>query len=244
MDSFECYVRTIALKRDKVASFNEYPFNIPAVQHLDALDLHPAVTFIIGENGTGKSTFLEAVAVAAGFNAEGGSRNFLFATKETHANLHEYIRLVRGARRPKDGFFLRAESFYNAATYLDKEVPTALSSYGGDSLHTKSHGEAFMLLLTERFGGNGLYILDEPEAALSPTRQLGLLARLHTLVKKNSQFIVATHSPILMAYPNAQIYTLSSRGISLTPYEETEHYAVTRYFFDHTENVLRELMEE
>jgi predicted ATPase len=202
------------------------------------------VTFLIGENGTGKSTLLEAVAIAAGFNAEGGSRNFRFATRDTHSSLSDYIRLVRGIHRPKDGFFLRAETFYNAATYLETEVPDALLAYGDRSLHQRSHGEAFMALLTERFRGKGLYILDEPEAALSPTRQMALLSLLHALVKKDSQFLIATHSPIIMAYPGSRIYVLSADGIRETPYDQTEHYVVARDFFARTGAIVQELLSE
>lgn len=236
------YIRSIAIKRETIVDCDEYPFNLPVIRQFESLELHPSVTFLAGENGTGKSTLLEAMAVAAGFNPEGGSKSFNFATRETHACLHEYIRLIRGVRRPKDGFFLRAESFYNAATYLEKEVPTALSGYGGKSLHQRSHGEAFMALLTNRFSGKGLYILDEPEAALSPNRQMAVLPVIHDLVNKDSQFVIATHSPIILAYPNARIYVLSEDGITETPYEKTEHFMIARSFFTHMDTMMSELL--
>jgi len=241
--NFDAFIRAIALKRDQVPSFREYPFNIPVVRHLEELALDPRVTFFVGENGTGKSTLLEAVAVALGFNPEGGTMNFRFSTRDTHAPLHEFLRLVRGVRRPKGGFFLRAESLYNAATYMDTEVPECLDSYGGVSLHQQSHGESFMAILMHRFGPNGLYILDEPEAALSPLRQLALLSRLHELVTQNCQFIIATHSPIVMAYPQAAIYLLTQEGIHRTEYKETEHYRVARDFLNRTDSMLSELLK-
>lgn len=244
MQTIGGYIRSISLKRDKVPSSDQYPFCIPVVRQLDTLDLHSRVTFFIGENGMGKSTLLEAVAVAAGFNAEGGSRNFRFTTRDTHSSLSDYIRLVRGFRRPKDGFFLRAETFYNAATYLETEVPGALSFYGDRPLHQRSHGEAFMTLLTERFRGKGLYILDEPEAALSPSRQMALLSLLHMLVKSDSQFLIATHSPIVMAYPESRIYVLSTDGVRETPYDQTEHYLVARDFFARSGAIIQQLLSE
>src|SRR5215469_5920562 len=200
------YVREVKLRRDKVISFDQYPFSLPVVRDLESLELHPSVTFLVGENGSGKSTLLEAVAVAWGFNPEGGTKNFRFGTRASHSVLHEYLRVAKGVRRPKDGFFLRAESFFNVATEienLDSEPggPPVISYYGNHSLHEQSHGESFMALLVNRFGGHGVYLLDEPEAALSPQRQLAALARIHELVCADSQFIIATHSPILMAYP-------------------------------------------
>lgn len=176
--------------------------------------LDTPVTFLVGENGSGKSTLLEAIAVSCGFNAEGGTRNFTFSTRATHSELGEYITVAK-RRYPRDGFFLRAESFYNVATNIDEMdeepsfSPRLIDSYGGVSLHSQSHGESFLALVQNRFGGEGLYLLDEPEAALSPTRQLTLLGEMHQLVERNSQFIIATHSPILMAYPGARIYELS-----------------------------------
>ncbi|MBY0464618.1 MAG: AAA family ATPase [Burkholderiales bacterium] len=243
------YVSRVTLLRDNVDSFDRYPFSLPAIQSFERIDFHPKVTFFVGENGSGKSTLLEAIAVSLGFNAEGGSKNFRFGTRRSHSDLHEYLRIAKGIRRPRDGFFLRAESFFNVATEienLDAEPapsPPLINSYGGRSLHEQSHGESFWALMTERFGGQGLYVLDEPEAALSPQRQLAVLSRMHDLVLDNSQFIIATHSPILMAYPDAAIYLCSRDGISSIAYEETEHFQVTRDFLLNRERMLRVLME-
>jgi predicted ATPase len=199
------------------------------VRKLGTLELDPKVTFLVGENGSGKSTLVEAIAVAAGFNAEGGSKNFNFATRRSESSLHETFRLTRGIRREKDGFFLRAESYFNVGTQID-ELGVA-SSYGGRSPHEQSHGEAFVALANHRLRGNGLYIFDEPEAALSPGRQLALLQIMRRLIEETrSQFVVATHSPILMAYPGALIYQLDPEGIAPIRYEDTEHYQVTRTF--------------
>lgn len=233
----------LRLRRDIVPSFDVYPFSLPAIRHLDLLEFHPAVTFVVGENGSGKSTLLEAIAVACGFNAEGGSKNFRFGTRASHSPLHEFIRIAKGFRKPRDGYFLRAESFFNVATEierLDSEGggPRIIDSYGGRSLHEQSHGESFMALMRERFGGNGLYILDEPEAALSPQRQLAALARIHTLAKDGSQFIIATHSPILMAYPDAHIYSCTPDGIERVDYYETEHYTVMHDFVVNPQRML------
>lgn len=240
----------LRLKRDAVPDFAAYPFSLPAVKHLDVLKFHPAVTFIVGENGTGKSTLLEAIAVALGFNAEGGSRNFHFDTRASHSALHEYITIAKGYRRPQDGFFLRAESFFNVATYieqLDEDAeggPRVIKSYGGNSLHEQSHGESFMALLTQRFRGQGLYVLDEPEAALSPQRQLAALSRIHQLVKAGAQFIIATHSPILMAYPDARIYACLPDGLRRTDYTDTEHYQVTHDFLTNPQRMLDVLLAD
>ena len=242
------YAIEVRLKRDDVPSFDAYPFSLSAVRGLDVLPLHPRVTFFVGENGSGKSTLLEAIAVSCGFNAEGGTKNFRFDTRTSHSDLHEYLRIVKGIRRPKDGFFLRAESFFNVATEierLDSEGfggPRVIDSYGGKSLHEQSHGESFLALMLNRFGGNGLYLLDEPEAALSPQRQLAALARIHHLANANSQFIIATHSPILMAYPDSFIYACNSEGIQRVEYEETEHYRVMHDFMVNPQRILDVLL--
>ena len=243
------YLLEAILKREGVPTFSEYPFNLNAVRNLQRLRFHPAMTYIVGENGSGKSTLLEAIAVALGFNPEGGTRNFGFSTRKSHSKLWKHIRLAKGIRKPKDGFFFRAESFYNVATNieeLDREpapAPPIIESYGGVSLHEQSHGESFMALAMHRFGGKGLYILDEPEAALSPTRQMTLLARMHELIQDDSQFIVSTHSPILMAYPNATLYLLEEDGLREVSYTETEHYEVTKDFLNNHESMLRILMD-
>ena len=238
------YVRSVVLKREKVPSFEFFPYILPAVRRLETLELHPAVTFIVGENGSGKSTLLEAVAVAYGFNAEGGTKNFRFHTRRSHSSLHEFLRLVKTPRRARDGFFLRAESFFNVATeieHLDEEPafgPPIIDSYGGRSLHEQSHGESFFALMNHRFGGDGFYVLDEPEAALSPTRQLAMLVRMHELVGMRSQFVIATHSPLLMAYPDAWIYRIGDTGLERVALEETEHFVVAKRFLnDHRSQV-------
>ena len=243
------YIREVQLKRDQVPSFDHYPFALEAVRQLSRLELHPKVTYFIGENGSGKSTLLEAIAVSWGFNAEGGTKNFNFATRRSHSPLHGALRLVKGVRRPQDGFFLRAESFFNVASeieVLDQEGlgRPVIESYGGLSLHEQSHGESFLALMTQRFGGRGLYILDEPEAALSPQRQLAVLARIHDLVQDDSQFLIATHSPILMAYPDALIYACGPDGLTPTTYEETEHYQVTRNFLLNRQRMLNVLLND
>lgn len=229
-----------------------YVSRLPAVRQLaeQELVLRSPVTFFAGENGSGKSTLLEAIAVAYGFNAEGGSRNFSFATCASHSGLHRHVRLVRGAKRPRDGYFLRAESFYNVASYIDEldrvaaSAPPLKDSYGGKSLHEQSHGESFVALIQNRFGGQGLYILDEPESALSPARQLTVLALIYRLAQEGAQFIIATHSPLLLACPGADIYVLDGRGLTLTDYRDTEHYNLTRHFLENPERMLRYVLED
>jgi len=233
----EALVRSMRIEWDRVETPGAYPFHLPAVRAVKELDFHPQVTFLIGENGSGKSTLIEAIAVAAGYNAEGGTKNFAFGTRASESDLCRYVRLVKGTQRVRDGFFLRAESLFNVATEIERldsepaPAPLAIDSYGGVSLHEQSHGEAFLAVIQNRLGGQGFYVLDEPEAALSPQRQLVLLAEMHRLAtKKGAQFVIATHSPILMAYPHATIYELGESGTNAVAYEDTEHYRLTRSF--------------
>ncbi len=197
----------------------------------------------------GKSTLMEAIAVAWGFNPEGGTINFTFSTRSTHSSLFEHIQLVRGPYRPKDGFFFRAESYYNLASTIDdldleySFGPTLKQAYGGKSLHEQSHGESFFSTFLHRFGGMGLYILDEPEAALSPLRQMSMLARIHELVRQGSPFIISTHSPILIAYPDSVIYNLSSEGIEIRSLEKTDHYVIMKEFLNNKDKMLGHLFE-
>jgi len=241
------FIQAITLLTDRIDDDRRYPFTIPAVRDIGTPDLHAKVTYFVGENGSGKSTIVEGIAVAAGFNAEGGTKNFNFHTRRTESDLCEAIQLRRGVRRESDGFFLRAESLYNVGTEieeLERVDPGIIAAYGGKSLHEQSHGESFLALMKNRWGNPGLYILDEPESALSPQRQLSLLSLIHEHVKeKRSQFIISTHSPIIMAYPDARIYHLSQDGIRHIAYEQTEHYRITRDFLEHREAYLRHLLK-
>lgn len=232
------YLRGVRLDEARVPSLHEYPFSLPAVRGLD-LELRSPVTFLVGENGSGKSTLLEAIAAKWGFNPQGGNRPAGYAVLPGESGLHEHLVLARGPGRAADGFFLRAESFYNVATEVD-EAGFA-SAFGGTSLHQQSHGESFLAVFMDRLYGGGFYILDEPEAALSPSRQLSVLTRMHDLVRQRSQFLVATHSPILMGYPGADILLLDEGGIRRVDYEDTEHYFITREFLVARERMLAEL---
>lgn len=238
------YIDAIIKIKKELCREDSYLSDIPAIRHLDELPLRKPVTFFVGENGSGKSTLLEAIALAAGFNAEGGSKNFRFSSKDTHSSLHTLLTLRKRIPYPKDGFFLRAESFYNVASEVDRLYENdSLASYGGKSLHAQSHGESFMSLLLYRLYGQGLYLLDEPEAALSPSRQLAMLSRIHQLVQAHSQFIIATHSPILMAYPESEILLLQEGAPRVIAYKDTEHYEITRSFLENPERMLRILLD-
>lgn len=229
------------------ADRRSYPLTLPAFRGVRTLDLDPRMTIFVGENGSGKSTLVEGIAVAAGFNAEGGTTNFNFATQRHRPELAKHLRLIRGTRRPKTGFFLRAESFFNVATEierLDDEPSTAARigpAYGPRPLHEVSHGESFLSLALHRFGPDGLYVLDEPEAAMSPIGCLALVRRFHDLAEQRSQFVIATHSPIVMAFPRALIYVLSQSGPRRSQWDELEHVKVFREFINHRDVVLAEL---
>lgn len=222
-----------------------YPWDLAAIGALvDEIRLHPKVTYLIGENGSGKSTLLEAIAVAAGMNAEGGSSNFSFSTRESHSDLWAAVRLVRGVHRPATDFFLRAESLFTAATYLEELGPNSLRAYGGVSLHEQSHGESFLAVMINRFDPNGFYLLDEPEAALSTQNCFTCLRRIHELVQQNSQFVIATHSPIVLAYPDATIYSFDDDGVHKVEYEDAEPVRLTQSFLQARERFLRELLSD
>ncbi|WP_439622747.1 AAA family ATPase [Gemmata sp.] len=248
------YLLHLEVLRDRIAHADRYPFNLPAVRGLTRLQFHPKVTFLVGENGSGKSTLLEAVAVECGLNPEGGSRNFNFATRASHSALGDAVRLAKAPNHPGDSYFLRAESYFNVATeieYLDREFKKSglrgeplIKAYGGVSLHEQSHGESFFALFQNRFGDNGLYLLDEPEAALSPKRQLQFLALLHGYVRRGGQFVIATHSPIILAYPDALIYQLDASGVREVAYTDTEHYLLTRGFLSNPQRSLDALLTD
>ena len=231
------FLTAVAVLRDKIAEPDAYPFSIPAIGALREIEFEQPVTFFIGENGSGKSTLLEAIAVRWGLNPEGGSRNFSFSTRASHSSLKDYLRLVRSPRRMRDSFFLRAESYFNVATQIDQldedplAGPSIIRHYGGRSLHEQSHGESFFALFMNRFGGDGFYILDEPEAALSPARQMEFLKLLRRMEESTiCQVVMATHSPMLMAYPGARLLRLSKYGLEAVTVKDTDHYKVMREF--------------
>lgn len=243
------FVRCVHIDWEQVPDARAYPFCIPAVRALDPLPLHDKLTFLTGENGSGKSTLIEALAAALGFCPEGGGWNFRLETQATHSILHRCLRLEKGPLPPRDGYFLRAESFYNVASYIDDldrqpaAAPPIGAAYGG-SLHTCSHGESFFALLTNRLGPRGLYLFDEPEAALSPTRQMAMLRRLHELAEAGCQMVIATHSPILLAYPDCRIYELDETGIRAIAYEESGPYRLTRQFLNEYPRLVARLLDD
>jgi predicted ATPase len=220
---------------------DSYLQEIPAVRYLisgNTLDFDSDVTFLVGENGSGKSTLIEAIAVGSGFNLEGGSKNFNFSTRDVSVELSDCLTISKAAH-PQDGYFFRAESFFNAASYIED---IGVTGYGSRPLHEQSHGESFLALFQNRLRGKGLYILDEPEAALSPTRQMLLIAEISSLVKRDSQFIIATHSPLLLAYPGATILELSESGIRRIAYHETQSYQLYKQFLDDPDWMLKHLI--
>jgi predicted ATPase len=238
----EFLVRGIRLDPSRVPEPTAFPFALPAVRALeDGLSLDAAVTFLVGENGSGKSTIVEALAAKLDLDAEGGDADLTFVERQAESPLHDALILRRGPRRPSMRYFLRAESFYNVAREIDELGGGRLDAHGGRPLHAMSHGESFLTLALERFMPDGLFVLDEPEAALSPQGCLSLLRRMRELALEGAQFVAATHSPILLAYPGARIYELSERGIEPVAYEDTDHYRLTRNFLDDPQAFLRHL---
>lgn len=234
----ELFIRELQIRREEIPE-DSYLRQIRALSGLSRLVLHRNVTFFVGENGSGKSTLLEAAAEACGFNPEGGTQNYNFSTYRSHAGLSDAIRLIKGYRRAKWGYFLRAESFYNVATA--EEEYAKLSRYGSEHYHKCSHGESFLKLMQNNFSADSLYLLDEPEAALSPQRQLTLLLELSRCAAAGSQFIIATHSPILLGLPGAEILSFDGGCIRPCSYEETESYQVTKMFLENREQMLKRL---
>lgn len=232
-------ISLVTLNKDEIDSYDKYPFNIPVVKNFNELKFKAPVTFFIGENGVGKSTFIEAIAVNLNLPKEGGTQNFMYETNDTTSNLSDYMK-VRMDNKPKTEFFLRAESFYNFSTEVERLIKeddfhSLNKSYGGN-LHECSHGEAFLKLVQNRFTENGLYILDEPEAALSIQRQLSLLCLIDELVKKGSQFIISTHSPILISYRNGIILDLDDNFKEVS-YKDTEIYKLYKMYLDNSDNM-------
>jgi len=238
------YLKKVSIMREKIGSFNYYPFSIPVIKNLHQIEFRSNVTFFVGENGSGKSTLLEAIAEQCNFNTAGGGRNNVYELPASESVLADYIRL---SWMPKvtNGFFLRAESFYHFASHIDDVDDTGFRSYGGCSLHKQSHGESFLALFMNRFKGKAIYLLDEPEAALSPSRQLAFLRILHDLSRNGeAQFIIATHSPILLGYPHSVILSFDNGEINEIDYEMTDHYQITRYFLQHREKLLSDILDD
>lgn len=245
----DLYIRSMSLR--EALPRESYLNDLPVVRQLaeGGIAFHRQLTFFVGENGSGKSTLIEALAVSQGFNPEGGTRNFNFHTADTHSELCDYLRVVRGSMHPRDGFFLRAESFYNVSSNID-ELDGAgglgapiIASYGNVSLHRQSHGESFLATIENRFGGRGLYILDEPEAALSPTGVIRLIRNIDRLIKADSQFIISTHSPMLITFPGAEVYQVSDTGVESVPFKETSHYRTTVRFLQNPESAMEDILD-
>jgi len=220
---------------------DSYLQDIPAIRGIEEIEFSDPVTFFVGENGSGKSTLLEAIAVACGFNPEGGTKNYSFSTYDSHSELCGALRLVRGVRKANGGYFLRAESFYNVAT---KEEEYSRGPGGvPQHFHERSHGESFLALVQENFRPGGLYLLDEPEAALSPQRQLTLLVEIKRLAEQGAQFIIVSHSPILLGMPDAEILSFDGGSVHPCSYEETDSFQVTSMFVNYREEMLRRLLD-
>lgn len=233
------FIKGLSIDWNRIAPYS-YLREIEALHDLKSLEFTSPITFFVGENGSGKSTLLEAIAIAAGFNPEGGSRNYHFSTFDSHSELCEAIRIVRGYNRPGWGYFLRAESFYNVAT---KEMDYADEDHLSQKYHEKSHGESFLTLAQNQFRPHGLYLLDEPEAALSPQRQLTLLINIHECAKAGAQFFIVTHSPILLGMPGAEILTFDEGKLHTCSYEEASSYQITELYINNRKQLLERLLD-
>ncbi len=234
------FIQSISIDWDKIEK-DSYLREIEALHGLNMLTFHSPITFFVGENGSGKSTLLEAIAVAYGFNPEGGTKNYSFSTYDSHSELCDAIRIAKGVRRPQLGYFLRAESFYNVATQEEEYADIAHPS---ERYHEKSHGESFLAIAQNYMRADGIYIFDEPEAALSPQRQLTLLMDIYKCAKNGAQFIIITHSPILLGIPDAEIYNFDSGKLHLCEYEETDSYIITELFINNRDSLLHRLLDE
>jgi predicted ATPase len=238
------------IKWSEIEDRDSYPFCLGAIANMTKVDLRSKVTILVGENGSGKSTLLEGLAVALGCSAEGGSKNFRFSTMDTHTKLHQYLRIARDSKPIRDIFFYRAETYYNFASEmkkLDAEPsfdPEIRHAYGGQELHELSHGQSVIQLFRHRFRSNGLYIMDEPEAALSPSRQLEVIGHVQKLIAAGSQFVIATHSPILMAIPDATIYEIREEGLCTTDYDSLAQVAIYRRLINDHDRFIGSILEQ
>ena len=233
-------INGLSINWERIAP-DSYLRSIESIKDLQEIEFHKPVTFFVGDNGSGKSTLLEAIAVAYGFNPEGGTRNYSFSTYDSHSELCEAIRLSKGVRKAQGGYFLRAESFYNVAS-MEEEYSRGP---GGrpQHLHKKSHGESFLAIVQNYFGPNGLYLLDEPEAALSPQRQMALLVEIHRFAVQGAQFVIVTHSPILLGLTEAEILSFDNGSIHPCEYEETDSFQITSMFINDRERILHRLLD-
>ena len=232
------FIQGVEIDWNKI-SRNSYLRTIEAINGIRQLKFDKSITFFVGENGSGKSTLLEAIAISYGFNPEGGTKNYSFSTYDSHSDLCEAMRISKGYRKAEWGYFLRAESFYNVAT---KEEEYSDAEHPSEKYHEKSHGESFLAIAQSQLKLNGVYIFDEPEAALSPQRQLTLLLEIYECAKRGSQFFIVTHSPILLGIPDAEILTFDDGKIHTCEYEETDSYQVTEMFINNRKQLLDRLL--
>ena len=236
----ELFIRAACMDWDGIGK-DSYLWTIPAIAGVERVDFERPVTCFVGENGSGKSTLLEAMAINCGFNPEGGTKHYSFSTFDSHSELNQCMRLIKGPKKPRWGYFLRAESFYNVAT-----AEAEYSRNGGQPqrLHEKSHGESFLATVQNNFQGGGVYLLDEPEAALSPQRQLTLLHEIHTCARAGAQFFIVTHSPILLGLPDAAILSFDNGPIHPIAYEDTDSYQIMSLFLSDRRRILHDLLDE